>query len=299
MNLLYRDQPVGLPGGKIGILTRPAVEPTSPRPVVVALNTGVIHRVGHARMYVALARRLAARGHTVLRFDLSGIGDSEKRHDALPTEDAALADIREVMDWLEGTAPPAPVALIGLCTGAHLAVLHGGMDSRVGGVIILDPFIPRTLRFYFTYFSKKAVRILRDPPSWSGMKEAFGSAFKRTRRGPLGGTSEASFLVRVEDPVVRAKIEQSFKTAILRRLKMLMVLTGGLPRQHNYGRQHLDAFPHLRFANLLSAEYWGDTDHVFSHPVDRERLFREVESWLDELTLASTQPEERICSMSA
>jgi hypothetical protein len=38
----------------------------------VILNTGIIYRIGHNRMYVALGRTLAEAGHTVFRFDMSG-----------------------------------------------------------------------------------------------------------------------------------------------------------------------------------------------------------------------------------
>ena len=59
----------------VGIVTEPAAKHTSPSlPAVVILNSGVIHRVGPNRIYVALARDLAALGFPVLRFDLSGIG---------------------------------------------------------------------------------------------------------------------------------------------------------------------------------------------------------------------------------
>jgi len=47
----------------VGILVRPAFECPAQRPTVVILNTGIIHRVGHHRMYVTLARQLAASGH--------------------------------------------------------------------------------------------------------------------------------------------------------------------------------------------------------------------------------------------
>jgi pimeloyl-ACP methyl ester carboxylesterase len=288
---LYRDQPVRLPGGKIGIITRPTVAPAEPLPLVLALNTGVVHRVGHGRMYVTLARRLAAKGHTVLRFDLSGIGDSEKRADALSTLDGALADIGEVMDWLENAVPKTPVVLIGLCMGAQHSLVHGGMDPRVDGVVLLDPFIPHTSRFYVNLYVRKVLRNLFKASAWSGIGRQVLSKLGR-RRQPApegkGGAENAetaldeSFQQRIEDAPVRNQIEQAFKTAIDRRLKMLMVLTGGMDLQHNYRRQLFDAFPQLRFGDLLKLEYWGDTDHVFSQGADRERLFSRIESWLDD-----------------
>ena len=302
LNSLYRDQPVRLPGGKIGVITRPTVEPAEPRPLVLALNTGVVHRVGHGRMYVTLARRLAAKGHTVLRFDLSGIGDSEKRTDALSSFDGGLADIGEVMDWLENAKPNTPVVMIGLCSGAQNSLVHGGSDPRVDGVVLLDPFIPRTSRFYVNLYMRKAARNAFNPSAWSGLGRQLLSALgQRLRRRPEkeveiaqagDEAQDEGFQQRIEDASVRNQIERAFKTAIDRRLKMLMVLTGGMPLQHNYRRQLSDAFPQLRFGDLLKLEYWGDTDHVFSHREDRERLFGRIESWLDELRPAAVHTQE-------
>jgi len=291
LKTLYREQPVRLPGGKIGLITRPTVEPAEPRPLVLALNSGVVHRVGHGRMYVTLARRLAAKGHTVLRFDLSGIGDSEKRSDALSDLDGTLADIGEVMDWLENAAPKTPVVLIGLCIGAQNALAQGGIDRRVDGVVLLDPFIPHTSRFHVNFYVRKVIRNAFKPSAWSGFGLQLLSAIgqRRPRRPTVEGQGEGEVAPDeiaqppMEDAAVRSQLERAYQAAIDRRLNILMVLTGGMTLQHNYRRQFFDAFPQLRFGDLLNLEYWGDIDHVFSHGADRERLFSRIESWLDAL----------------
>src|ERR1700683_3003922 len=84
----------------VGVVTQPAEHEPGDRPVFVILNSGIIHRVGHHRMYVTLARALAEAGYQVLRFDLSGIGDSKCRGDGLSPLEGVLADVREVVDWL-------------------------------------------------------------------------------------------------------------------------------------------------------------------------------------------------------
>src|ERR1700754_2059370 len=68
---------IGARNSMVGLVTQPVDYEPSDRPVFVILNSGIIHRVGHHRMYVSLARMLARAGYQVLRFDLSGIGDSE------------------------------------------------------------------------------------------------------------------------------------------------------------------------------------------------------------------------------
>src|SRR5690606_31730993 len=98
---------------------------------VVILSAGIIHRVGPNRLHVELARALSAAGCTSLRFDLSGIGDSEKRSDGLPPLDASLADIREAADWLQATRGVDQLILVGLCSGADQGLIYAGGDPRV------------------------------------------------------------------------------------------------------------------------------------------------------------------------
>ena len=58
-----------------GVLVKPRVA-SADRPAVIMTNAGTVHRIGPHRLYVDLARELAELGFTVLRMDLSGIGDS-------------------------------------------------------------------------------------------------------------------------------------------------------------------------------------------------------------------------------
>lgn len=90
--------------------------PLPDAPMVVILNSGIIHRVGAHRVYVPLSRALAAAGFPVLRFDLSGIGDSENRVDMLSPFEASLADIRKYSFF--GIGPSgAPVRAAGAVFG--------------------------------------------------------------------------------------------------------------------------------------------------------------------------------------
>ena len=129
----------------VGVLSTSASEAAATdRPAVVILNSGIIHRVGANRMHVALARTLADKWYTVLRFDLSGIGDSEPRRDALAPHDAAMSDIEEVLDYLEENKGIRRVVLVGLCSGAIQALLYAANDARVVGLVLLDLYVPRT-----------------------------------------------------------------------------------------------------------------------------------------------------------
>ena len=60
-----------------GIVTRPAAGPP-PHPLLILLNAGAVRRIGPNRLYVALARRVAAGGALVLRVDLSGLATARR-----------------------------------------------------------------------------------------------------------------------------------------------------------------------------------------------------------------------------
>src|SRR5262245_17124568 len=103
----------------VGIITEPTeVKSDSPRPGIILLNAGLIHRIGPSRLYVKIARVLTGIGFTVLRFDFSGTGDSRVREDNLPFEQSAVDEVREAMNSLKETRGIEQFLLIGHCSGA-------------------------------------------------------------------------------------------------------------------------------------------------------------------------------------
>jgi pimeloyl-ACP methyl ester carboxylesterase len=116
-------------------------EPSAVRenaPVVVLLNSGIIHRPGPNRLYVRIARNLAARGYRVLRFDFSGVGDSDVRRDASPFVERAVKEAREAMDWVEREHSVERFVLMGLCSGALVAYRTALVDPRVVGAGLIN-----------------------------------------------------------------------------------------------------------------------------------------------------------------
>jgi len=105
----------------VGVLTDADHADKPGLPAVVFLNAGMLHRVGPNRLHVRLARNLARRGFTSLRFDRSGVGDSPARTDGLPLRDAALGDVRDALDFLAAERGASSFILVGLCSGADLA----------------------------------------------------------------------------------------------------------------------------------------------------------------------------------
>jgi alpha-beta hydrolase superfamily lysophospholipase len=156
-----------------GILTAP--NSVSTAPAVILLNTGIEYRVGPHRLYVPLARELAARGHVVLRYDLGGIGDSAPppgaaENVAYPAH--ALDDAREAIAFVSKQAPGRRVILAGLCSGAWHAFCAAKDGLQVDGIVSVNP--PLYLRDRAPKTTQKPEyqeigsyrRALRDPARW-------------------------------------------------------------------------------------------------------------------------------------
>lgn len=266
----------------VGVITPASAQAVVPdAPFVVILNAGIIHRVGPNRMHVLLARALAAAGFSVLRVDLSGLGDSEARNDALPPLDATMADIREILDMLQATRQVQRVVLVGLCSGADHSIIYAGTDERVVGVALMDPSIPRTLGYYVHHYGHRILGlrawlnlVLGRHPIWRAL---------RRRLSPTAAASPAEVEARgpsLEDPKVKAFLQNAYGRALANGVQLLAVLTSDRQRQHNYRRQLLDAFPQLPFGKQLWLEYFKECDHTFASAANRARLIGLVEAWM-------------------
>jgi exosortase A-associated hydrolase 1 len=129
---LHGDQMVGVMSAPQG--------PTSVTGVLVIVG-GPQVRCGSHRLFVQLARAVAAAGHPVLRFDVRGMGDSTGESRDFESLDD---DIATGIDTLLARQPHLRrVVLWGLCDGASasLLYLHRRRDERVGGLVLLNPWV--------------------------------------------------------------------------------------------------------------------------------------------------------------
>jgi pimeloyl-ACP methyl ester carboxylesterase len=279
----YSEQVLLLGGQRslLGILTRPtlgSVTESPTLPAVVILNTGVIHRVGHHRMYVTLARILAAGGRTVLRFDFSGLGDSAQRADHLPPLESCMADLADVLNELDQKHGIKRVVLVGLCSGADHAVLYAHTDARVAGLILMDPTLPPTRRYYWHYILQR----LGNFKNWVSIVTLRSGLLRlvftqmRSLVTARRGVREATLSGIRFSPYLALSYEKSMALGI----RALAVFTSLSPRQ-TYRQQMLDAFPRADFDGKLSVEYLDESDHLFTLERDRRQLSAKILGWLN------------------
>lgn len=270
----------------VGIIAQDPSAGTADKPAIVILNSGIIHRIGPNRIFVRLARLLAAAGYLVMRFDLSGIGDSEPRGDGLPPLDAALADIREALDSLQATRHIQRIVLVGLCSGADHSIIYAGQDSRVVGVVLIDPSVPRTIGYYMRHYRRRMFRL----QSWMNIASLRHPLWKALRRALTGAPSlglpteelELQPLPDLQSPQVRAFLGNAYARAVSAGVRIMAVFSGGRADQHNHPCQILEAFPSVPFGSHLRLESLDSANHTFSVESDRSRLMRLIVGWITE-----------------
>ena len=261
----------------VGILTRGVAPAAGDGPAIVILNTGIIHRVGHHRMFVTMSRALAQAGHTVLRFDFSGIGDSDPRDDGLSLLDASMDDIRDALDWLEQDGRASRFILVGLCSGADHALLYGHADDRVVALVLMDPSIPVTFRHYVHFVADRLTRFRSWMRVLTGRSltlrtwlEQIALSLRPAREPPQA---------TLENLLSRKSLEAHYQKLVDKGIFILAAFTEESTRQ-TYREQILDALPNVSFGDKLNLEFFRGSDHTFALESDRARLVRLVLDWV-------------------
>ena len=106
---------------------------------VLILVGGSQYRAGSHRQFTLLARHLAEQGVPSMRFDYRGMGDSEGDRRNFEAVDE---DIKAAINTFVQQAPTVHrVVLWGLCDAASAALYYGHTDTRVAGLILLNPWV--------------------------------------------------------------------------------------------------------------------------------------------------------------
>ncbi len=111
---------------------------------ILMVAGGPQYRVGSHRQFVLLARAWAQQGIPVMRFDLRGMGDSEGRQ--VPPGESG-ADIASAIGAFTSNIKGLEEVIIwGLCDGATRALLYAPKDSRISGLVLVNPLINKRRR---------------------------------------------------------------------------------------------------------------------------------------------------------
>ena len=275
----------GLERGLSGVLAEPdGQDVVEGAPGVVLLNSGILHHVGPSRLYVRIARRLARDGHVTLRFDFSGIGDSEARKDAIPFVESAPLEVSGAMDLLQKKHGIDRFVLVGLCSGADMAFKVAGLDSRVIATVQLDSYAYRTPGYYVRRYGPRIFDPRAYVRSFQGRRR--NAAFARMRASAeFQETYTPPEYRRIFPP--RGEVEARLQALAARGVRMLNIFSDGQPEHINHGAQYARAFPRVDFGDLLTVEYVPHAAHTFTDLGDQKRVEDVVARWAARLRSAA------------
>ena len=272
-----------------GVLTESASDrAVAGVPPVVLINSGILHKVGSCRLYVKLARALADAGVASLRFDLSGLGDSDVRKDALSFEESAVAETQEAMDYLTRLRGSESFQLAGLCSGADVAHMTAVVDARVVGMASIDARTHLTPGYWWHNYRPKLFKAkywvswmrLRTagnrPPSWSG--------------GPDDPSLEVPTYVRVIPP--RDELAADLRTIAARRVNLFYLFTDGLDF-YNHAGQHRSAFHDVPFGDCMTECHLKGADHIITDAAMQRRAIAMHVEWALATKVAAHPDEVR------
>jgi hypothetical protein len=259
------------PANLVGILTQPDPEVAIPgAPACVILNSGILHRAGASRIYVKIARALATEGMATLRFDFSGVGDSEvRRGEAIPIEERFIQETREAIDYLQESLGVDHFVVGGLCSGADGAFWTGLEDERVVGIWQIDAFCYPTPKYYARRYLPK----LLDPRAWIHSI--------KVRMAPKETRAAEAEEVFVKPEYRRIFPERHVVGDGLRRLRerdVLMYFLFSGDQEYLYERQHRDAFPESM--DTAQVRFIPDCSHTMTTLEHQDRLIEDLRAWV-------------------
>lgn len=245
------------------------------KPAVVILNSGLMHHVGASRTSVKLSRALVEQGYLVLRFDLSGIGDSPARTDNLDPTERIIQEVSRALDYVQQNYGSEQFVLYGLCSGSQNSFKTALVDKRIIGLAGVDNFGFLTTKYYLVHYLPK----LLDIGHWKSFLARGGkSLFARAKRIFSRSPVEVE-----EDPwpyPPKEFVENGYGQLVSRGLRFLYIYTGSWAKQYNYLNQFHDMFPSVRFGNSVALHFKPKMSHSLVEPASQQFLIETVSQWL-------------------
>lgn len=269
----------------VGVLAHPEQAAAREPYAVIFLNAGIIHRCGPFRLYVRLARALAANGVPTLRIDLPGVGDSGSVPGASVREDNVNA-VRQACDALEKDGVARRFILLGICAGADNGFITATVEPRVSGAVLIDPTAVFPTPLHYLIRGLRAairpgfwMRVLRDGGGVRRQLAEYYQAQRRLSDGPgrrLPATSH-------ETPApgeLKEQARQALATMASRGTRLLIVITGHHATDYTYRRQFFHAFRDLRLHRTTEVIRYPGAAHTFGNEHDRRRLETDLLRWV-------------------
>ena len=257
----------------VGTLTQPTGEARAT--AILLLNAGVIPRMGAHRINVKLARELASQGFTVLRMDLSGLGDSLPSDATLTFEQQAVSDLKAAMDHLQRLTPVQQFALAGICSGAHHGMAAAIADERLKALWLMDTHAYPTRKTLWVRARRQLQLDFTGTVARWAMK-AVQMLTSRLHRGDARQHEQAELADTAYPTPTKAEFAQRIQALIDRQVRLQMVYSGDVFWRYNHSSQWRDAFRDHGAVATVPCDLVPDMDHTATTLHAQRRLIGSV-----------------------
>jgi hypothetical protein len=267
---------VGAEGHLVATFTPANRLPGVPTPLVVILsNSGVIPRSGPHRINVLLARVLADMGIPSVRFDMSGLGDSQRSSSTRTVTQQWVADTRDVMDAAQAQFGCGRFMMVGLCSGAIIGHLVALEDARMRAVLLWDMYAYQTLQ---SRLRTLAFKIGRAGLRGSAQKAAVMLLRRLRLMAPDNTPPKPKGEMSTSPPKEEfmARVERLTSQGV----ELLFAYCGGQPEWFNHRGQFAAMFRGQPWLPRVSFEMLQNTDHLITSGPAKQAFIDMTTDWI-------------------
>lgn len=227
--------------------------------VLVLINAGLIANHGPFRLYTYIARNIALMGINVFRFDLGDLGASQPNYLHLSLQDRTALEIRAAVDYLNHEFGMKQFYLGGLCSGAEDSFRYAETDTRINGLLMIDPFAYKTTGFA-SHNIKARIREKIQRLLWLPYDFYKTGLVKRNEKEEL-----------IHYQLIKSEEASRIFTTLLRRKVWLhFIYTSGRQEVFNHHHQFWKMFPQLIDYPFVAINYLPQLAHT--QMLERERM---------------------------
>lgn len=248
----------------------------------------LMHGIGeHSGRYQHVAAALTQAGYAVLGMDLRGHGLSDGRRGHVPSLEAIFDDIHLMLEEAQRRFAGVPIFIYGHSMGGLVLNYVIKFKPPLAGVVVTSP----NLRLAF------------EPPAFKvalgKMMNSIWPAFSQASELETTAISRDSEVVRayVDDPLVHDRISaRLFICVVYEASKWALEHAGefSLPLllMHGSGDRITSAEGSREFAaqagDICTLKIWDGSYHELHNEPEKEQVFAEIISWLDQRVAADS-----------
>ncbi|MEM1230335.1 MAG: hypothetical protein AAGI15_07360 [Pseudomonadota bacterium] len=267
-----------------GIVSLPPKAQRNPElPMVLFLNSGILHRIGASRLHVKFSRIFAQLGYSSIRFDHSSLGDSGARRGTATFEETARAEVREIMDYAQKHHGAHSFMIFGLCSGADIGHQVAVQDERIVSLIEIDPWTFTTTRSQLRMLARHfGPRIFKASKWLAFFKRKLGLQQTTSDDSPARDEWYAD-PEYVRHTPAKSEIAGEFQALMARNVCLYLCYSGcDYYGTYNYEGQFQDAFPQVDFGDRVRVEWVQDSTHLITALDHQQLLEQTIVEWLRE-----------------